>query len=104
MSCFSTRRPLDALSQRQSEVDFVIADARHRVVPVEVKAGGTGKLRSLQVMARENSLPLAVRFCSDPPSIFREKRATAKGDVDFTLLSLPHYLVQQSDRLLSETE
>jgi predicted AAA+ superfamily ATPase len=87
-----------------AEVDFVIADGRHRVVPVEVKAGGTGKLRSLQIMVQEKSLPLAVRFCSDPPTLFRETRATVKGNVDFKLISLPHYLVQQCDRLLSETE
>lgn len=85
-----------------AEVDFVIADERHRIVPVEVKAGGTGKLRSLQIMVHEKSLPVAVRFCSDPPSVLQEKRKTVKGDADFKLLSLPHYLVQQMGRLLAE--
>jgi uncharacterized protein len=86
-----------------AEVDFVIADDRQRVVPVEVKAGSTGKLRSLQVMAHEKALALAVRFCSDPPTDFRERHTTAKGNVDFRLISLPHYLVQQTVRLLDET-
>jgi hypothetical protein len=85
-----------------AEVDFVIADDRHRVVPVEVKAGSTGKLRSIQIMVKEKSLALAVRFCSDPPSVLHEKRATVKGPVDFRLLSLPHYLAQQTGRLLSQ--
>ena len=85
-----------------AEVDFVIADDRHRVVPVEVKAGNTGKLRSLQIMVKEKSLALAVRFCSDPPSVFNEKRATVKGNVDFRLVSLPHYLAQQTARLLNQ--
>lgn len=84
-----------------AEVDFVIADGRHRVVPVEVKAGCTGKLRSLQVMAQEKGLALAVRFCADPPSLYEERRASAKGEVRFRLLSLPHYLVQQTSRLLA---
>ena len=85
-----------------AEVDFVIADERHRVVPIEVKAGSTGKLRSLQLMVLEKSLPVAVRFCSDPPSVLEERRRTVKGDVSFRLLSLPHYLVQQTLRLLAE--
>jgi predicted AAA+ superfamily ATPase len=85
-----------------AEVDFVIADARRRIVPIEVKAGGTGKLRSLQIMTHEKSLTVAVRFCSDRPTVFRERRKTVKGDVAFTLFSLPHYLVQQIDRLLVE--
>ena len=84
-----------------AEVDFVIADEHQRVIPVEVKAGSTGKLRSLQVMAQEKSLDLAVRFCANPPSIYEEQRATVKGGVRFRLLSLPHYLVQQTPRLLS---
>jgi len=85
-----------------AEVDFVIADERHRIVPVEVKAGSTGKLRSIQLIVQEKALPVAVRFCSDPPSVFAERRKTVKGDVDFRLISLPHYLVQQIGRLLGE--
>jgi uncharacterized protein len=84
-----------------AEVDFVIADERNGVVPVEVKAGNTGRLRSLQLMVQQKSLPVAVRFCSDPPTLLHERRKTAKGDADFELLSLPHYLVQQTSRLLA---
>ena len=85
-----------------AEVDYVIADDRHRVVPVEVKAGSTGKLRSLQIMVHEKALNVAIRFCSAPPTLFDEKRKTVKGEVDFQLLSLPHYLVQQFPRLLGD--
>jgi predicted AAA+ superfamily ATPase len=84
-----------------AEVDFVIADERRGLVPIEVKAGSTGRLRSLQLMMREKSLPVAVRFCADPPKVLHEKRRTVKGDADFTLISLPHYLVQQTSRLLA---
>ncbi|MBI4860678.1 MAG: DUF5615 family PIN-like protein [Candidatus Riflebacteria bacterium] len=82
-------------------VDFVISDDSRRVVPVEVKAGSTGSLRSLQIMVLEKSLPRAVKFCSSPPSVFKETRGTVKGPVEFELISLPHYLVQQLPRLLS---
>ena len=83
-----------------AEVDYVIADDQNRVIPVEVKAGSTGRLRSLHIFVQEKSLPLAVRFCSSVPSILTEERRTARGDVNFALLSLPHYLVQQLNRLL----
>jgi len=85
-----------------AEVDFIVADEHQRVVPIEVKAGSTGKLRSLQLIVQEKSLPVAVRFCSAPPSVFEERRKTVKGDVYFKLISLPHYLVQQIGRLLGE--
>jgi uncharacterized protein len=84
-----------------AEVDYVIADDFNNVVPVEIKAGSTGRLRSLHIMVLEKSLPRAVRFCSAQPTLFTERRKTAKGAVDFQLISLPHYLVQQLQRLLS---
>ena len=82
-----------------SEVDFLIETAQG-IVPVEVKAGKTGKLRSLQILVKEKSLPLAVRFCSARPEVKKETRKTALGPVEFTLFSLPHYLIQQLPRLL----
>ena len=85
-----------------AEVDYVITDGSNAIVPVEVKAGSTGSLRSLQIMVLEKSLARAVRFSSATPALLIENRKTAKGTVDFTLVSLPHYLVQQLQRLLSE--
>ncbi len=82
-----------------AEVDFVITNSRRQIIPVEVKAGSTGSLRSLQIMVIEKSIRHAVRFNSMPPSIFHEKRNTVKGDSRFTLYSLPHYLAGQLQRL-----
>ena len=52
--------------QRNSgaEVDYLVAE-RGRVVPVEVKAGKTGRLRSLAVFARHYRPPVAVRVYAD---------------------------------------
>lgn len=83
-----------------AEVDFVVPDGSGRIVPIEVKAGSSGRLRSLQHMVREKSLPRAIRFCSAQPSILKEARGTTKGPVSFELISLPHYLVRQLPRLL----
>ena len=78
-----------------SEVDFVIANNKRQIIPVEVKAGSTGSMRSLQIMIIEKSLCHAFRFNSLPPSIFHEERDTVKGKSKFTLYSLPHYLSGQ---------
>ena len=83
-----------------AEVDYLIADGQGRIIPIEVKSGKTGSLRSLQTITKEKGLSLAIRFNSDKPSIFNENRMTPKGEVKYQLLSLPHYLVQQVERLL----
>jgi predicted AAA+ superfamily ATPase len=84
-----------------AEVDFVITNNKRQIIPVEVKAGSTGSLRSLQIMTIEKSLHHAVRFNSMPPSIFHEKRNTIKGEARFTLYSLPHYLSGQLHRIVN---
>jgi uncharacterized protein len=66
-------------SSSSAEVDYVIADDFINVFPVEIKVGSTERLRSLHIMALEKSLPRAVRFCSAQPTIFTERRKTAKG-------------------------
>lgn len=85
-----------------AEVDYVIA-VGSRVVPVEVKAGATGSLRSLHRFVREKSSGLALRFNADPPSLLRESRKLPDGTtVRYDLLSLPLYLVGQARRLVRE--
>ena len=85
-----------------AELDYVVA-VGSRVVPVEVKAGATGSLRSLQQFVREKSCGLALRFNADPPSLLRESRKLPDGTtVSYDLLSLPLYLVGQARRLIGE--
>ena len=74
----------------------------NKVVPVEVRAGSTGRLRSQHVLVQSKSLSTAVRFCSEPPTVLYEQRGTTKGDIDFTPVSLPRYLAQQTSRVLNE--
>lgn len=85
-----------------AELDYVVA-VGSRVVPVEVKAGATGSLRSLQQFVREKSADLALRFNADPPSLLRASRKLPDGaTVSYDLLSLPLYLVGQARRLIEE--
>lgn len=80
-----------------------IQAAGSRVVPVEVKAGASGSLKSLQQFIREKSADLALRFSADTPSLMRESRRLPNGAaVSYDLLSLPLYLVGQARRLVEE--
>ncbi|RLB74128.1 MAG: AAA family ATPase [Deltaproteobacteria bacterium] len=76
-----------------AEVDYLIA-YESQVVPVEVKAGATGSLKSLQVFIAEKKVPVALRFNTMQPSCLRQKTAE--------LITLPLYLVGQTKRLLAE--
>ncbi|MBF0106189.1 MAG: ATP-binding protein [Deltaproteobacteria bacterium] len=84
-----------------AEVDYVISSAG-KVIPVEVKAGKTGSLKSLHLMIHERGLDFAVRFNSDYPSLVSEKRKTLKGDITYRFLSLPHYLVQRLHQIIQD--
>ncbi len=83
-----------------SEVDFLTCSGS-QVIPVEVKAGKTGRLKSLQVFVNEKRMPLAVRFNSELPSLHTVRTGIAgQASRDFDLLSLPLYMVDQLPRLL----
>lgn len=83
-----------------AEVDFVIS--RHQdILPVEVKAGKTGTLRSLFQFLLEKKRQRAVRFHLGHPAREEVKLPGAEGTT-VTLLSLPLYLAGQTNRLLAE--
>jgi hypothetical protein len=83
-----------------AEVDYLIAN-EDKVVPVEVKAGKTGTLKSLHVFVAEKKSPVALRFNAMPPSCSRQETSVAgKDKVPFLLVSLPLYLVGQARRLI----
>jgi predicted AAA+ superfamily ATPase len=83
-----------------AEVDYLYEHGG-RVVPVEIKSGKTGRLKSLQVFAAEKNISTAVRFNMDVPSYCRMRTSVAvKPSAEFGLLSLPLYLIEEMDRLL----
>ncbi len=84
-----------------SEVDFVV-NYGSQVIPVEVKAGKSGSLKSLHWILATKKLPLGVRFDANTPSFMKTGSLDASGKrVEYDLLSLPHYLVGQLHRLLN---
>jgi hypothetical protein len=64
------------------------------ITPVEVKAGKTGSLKSLQIFLTEKKREMGIRFNLDLPSRGEFHRT-------HTLLSLPLYLVGQLKRLVT---
>ncbi len=82
-----------------AEVDYLVSQGRE-IIPVEVKAGKTGTLKSLHLFLREKGRRLALRLSSAPPSILEAATSLSDGNnVPFRLVSLPLYMVGQVRRL-----
>ena len=71
-----------------AEIDYLINYEGH-LIPIEVKAGKEGKLKSLHLFMDETPGNIAVRFYAGKISITEVK--TAKGK-EFKLLNLPYFL------------
>lgn len=85
-----------------AEVDYLLTQGQ-QIIPVEVKAGTSGTLKSLHQFLKEKNRTLALRFNADTPSLLDDSKTLTDGRVvDYQLLSLPLYLVEQSERFLSE--
>lgn len=87
---------------KNAEVDFVV-QLGQEIVPMAVKAGKSGILKSLQQFMIRKKTVCAVRFDLNPPSyqhvshLLGQKGVSVK--IDFDLLSLPLYMVDQVDRI-----
>lgn len=75
----------------EAEVDYLIQHAA-TIIPIEVKSGSTGTLRSLHAFTRLRGLLKAVRINADYPSITQVN--------NYQLISIPAYLVEQIHRFL----
>jgi len=88
-----------------AEVDYVISQG-NLIVPIEVKAGKSGALKSLQQFVFRKRVELAVRFDLNPPSVQDVKNVirTQEGnrEVEYTLVSLPLYMVEELPRILDD--
>ena len=107
----STRKPLVIRGARQvgksTLVDLfaaqsgrdLVADFSGHIVPIDVKAGRTGTLKSLHQFVAEKRVPMAIRFHAEQPerqSIVAQAGGKAGGQpVRYELLSLPLYLVER---------
>lgn len=90
-----------------AEIDFVVAE-RGEVIPIEVKSGKSGSLKSLHTFVLEKSKTLAIRFDLNPMSLqlvsVRTSSSSGTVPVNYTLLSLPLYCVGQISRMVSSLD
>lgn len=88
---------------KSAKLDFVASRGR-LVVPIEVKAGKSGTLKSLHVFMHRRSPAQAVRFDLQPPSVqdVTTSISTAQGQlpVSYRLISLPLYAVEALPAIL----
>jgi len=83
-----------------AEIDYVIQH-ENQVIPIEIKAGSTGSLKSLHLFMGLKKLSLALRINSDYPSKTKVNVKDGKGnEVSYDLLSLPFYLLGQLHRVM----
>ena len=72
-----------------AEVDY-ISTVGSQIIPIEVKAGSTGQLKSLYILMEEKGFKLGIRVSQNPL------------DFDGKILSVPLYMVGEIARLVSE--
>jgi predicted AAA+ superfamily ATPase len=85
-----------------AEVDYLINQGT-TIIPVEVKAGKSGSLKSLHYFLSEKHRDFALRFNADTPSIVAATTSiSGMQPQPFRLLSLPFYLLGQTNRLCRE--
>ena len=86
-----------------AEVDYVIS-VDDKIIPIEVKAGSSGRLKSLHQFAGEKNTPFAVRFDTGMASTQHIKTTIQKSgkpvDVQYKLISLPLYLIERLPSLI----
>lgn len=88
----------------EAEVDYII-QYENRIIPVEVKAGTTGTLKSLHQFIKEKKKTIAIRINSDVPRLGPVCVKDSLGaSIEYDLLSLPFYLLGQLHRLIKSSE
>ena len=88
----------------EAEIDYIIQH-ENQVIPIEVKAGTTGTLKSLHQFIKEKKKKTAVRINSDIPRLSSVSIKDPLGsNIEYNLLSLPFYLLGQLHRLIKSSE
>ena len=91
---FWVREKTDA----SAEIDYLIT-YNGKIIPIEVKSGSIGKLRSLHHFMEQSLQNIAVRVWQGAYSV--EKVKTTSG-TEFTLLNLPFYMVHRIEKELDK--
>jgi predicted AAA+ superfamily ATPase len=84
--------------ESSAEVDYAV-QYNGMIIPVEVKAGAVGKLRSLHQFIEASPHDWAVRFYSDK---FKVQDVQTVSGVKYKLINLPHYLAGKLGSILEQ--
>lgn len=76
-------------TKNSAEVDYLTTVGSH-IIPIEVKAGAIGALRSLKRLMEEKNIRLGVRISEVPLGLYEN------------VLSIPFYLISELSRLVTE--
>jgi hypothetical protein len=82
----------------EAEIDFLYP-FKNLVIPLEVKSGKLGKLKSLAIFMDKSIQRYAVRVYSGQTRVEKAKTISGKG---FYLLSLPFYLLPRLEEMLEQ--
>lgn len=83
-----------------SEVDYML-QYKSKIIPIEIKTGATGSLKSLHYFMGIKKFDFAIRINSDYPSVVDVSvKDTVGNAVKYKLLSIPFYLLGQIHRLI----
>jgi predicted AAA+ superfamily ATPase len=87
-----------------AEIDFIL-QLGQSIVPVEVKAGKSGSLKSLLQVVHQKQMPAAIRFDLNAPTFQKVKHSIRQAsdtvEVSFDLLSLPLYMAEEVERIFN---
>jgi len=85
---------------RPGEIDYLV-EIDQVVVPIELKAGPSGSMKSLHQFMHDKRLEFALRVDTNPPSLMDVDVRTTQGQsVRYRLLSLPSYLLWRARELV----
>jgi predicted AAA+ superfamily ATPase len=87
-------------SSKNAEVDFILQVQNH-IIPIEVKSGKSGSLKSLLQYNLEKDPKINCRFDLNKPSLQKIDHQLNQQIINSQLLSLPLYMCNQTSRLLS---
>lgn len=87
-----------------AEIDF-ITQVKNEIIPIEVKAGKTGTLKSLhRFIYEKKGSKTAIRFDANLPSIQKISTKIANLDenqhIEYDIISLPFYMVGEAYRFI----
>ena len=73
------------------------------VIPIELKAGAAGSMKSLHQFMYDKNLRYAIRIDDNPPSTMEMNVKTTQGNaVSYFLLSIPLYMLYRLEDLLGK--